>query len=80
MSFKLCGMDDRSIYETPVKSYTCTSVDDIDNLPKFGIAGTQVLCAHDSVDNSPCGYGSTAVVKGNGVWMLYPDNEWAKIS
>ena len=76
MAFKIYGLDDLSAYEIPVKSYVCTSIDDITKLPRFKIPGTQVLDDHDPIDNAPCGYGSTAMVKGGGVYMLYPDNTW----
>lgn len=76
MAFKLYDVDDRSSFEIPVKSYTCTSESDIEKLPRFKVPGTQVLDDHDPIDNAPCGYGSTAMVKKGGVYMLYPDNAW----
>ena len=80
MAYELTGMDDRSIFRTAVKSYDCTSVDDIANLPRFNIPGKQKLNdGHDDINNAPCGYGSTALVKGGDVYRLFPDHEWAPI-
>lgn len=75
--FELTGMDDRHIFRSAIKTYDCTSDDDINKLPKYGIVGTQVLNdGHDNINNAPCGYGSIAIVKGGNVYKLFPDNEW----
>lgn len=66
--------------ENGVNEYLCTSEEDITKLPKYGIKGTQQLNdGKDDFNNTPCGYHSTAVVKGGNVYMLFPDNEWALI-
>ena len=81
MAFKLIDSDNRSIFQLPIKKYDCTDHDDIRKLPRFNIPGTQVLNdGHDQIDNSPCGYGSTALVKDGSVYRLFPDNEWVNLS
>ena len=64
--------------ENGINEYLCTSEDDIQKLPKYNIEGTQQLNdGKDKFNNAPCGYHSTAVVKGGNIYMLFPDNEWA---
>lgn len=80
MAFELTGIDDRRIFRSAIKSYDCTSESDIAKLPRYNIPGTQELNdGRDDINNAPCGLGSTALIKGGGVFKLWPDNEWAKI-
>lgn len=80
MAFELTGLDDRNVFRSAIKSYDCTSVDDVDKLPRYGICGTQILNdGRDEQNNAPCGLGSTALIKGGGVYKLWPDNQWDKI-
>lgn len=81
MAFELNGYDDRNVFRSVIKSYICTSTDDIDKLPRYKIPGTQVLNdGFDDRNNAPCGLGSTANVRGDGVYILWPDNIWAKMN
>ena len=76
--FECTGINDHTSLRSAIKSYDCTSEDDIAKLPKFGKAGTQVLNdGRDEHNNAPCGYGSIAIVKGGNVYKLFPDNEWS---
>lgn len=61
-----------------VKSYICTSEDDIQNLPRVGILGKS---DHD-ISNAPCWYGSEAVIAdgtSTKVYVLNADNVWTKM-
>ena len=81
MAFEVTGLDDRSAFRGPIKTYDCTSVDDIAKLPRRNIPGTQVLNdGRDVENNAPCSYGSIAFVKGGGTYKLWPDNQWASWS
>lgn len=61
-----------------INEYLCTEEADIQKLPKYNVEGTQQLNdGKDEFNNTPCGYHSTAVVKGGNIYMLFPDNEWA---
>lgn len=62
--------------EGGVWDYVCSEKADIDKLPKFGIPGTQ---DGDPYHNVPCGFGSSAMIKGEGVVFLWPDNTWASL-
>lgn len=64
-----------------VKSYICDTPEDIDNLPKFNVEGTQVLNdGDDKENNEPCDYGSKAVVaEPFGGYVLPPSNNWKQI-
>lgn len=67
-----------------MRKYLCTSNDDIDKLPKFGIPGTQETDnpKQDKFENTPCAYGSTAIISDGGAtnaYKLFPDNEWKKL-
>lgn len=80
MAYKLTDMDNRSVFDAAIKSYVCSSEDDIAKLPKFGKVGTQVLNdGYDDTNNAPCGYGSTAIVLGGNVYQLFPNNEWSAL-
>ena len=80
MGFKFMGVVMGSKYPIPfdVKKYVCTSSNDIANLPKVYVDGK----SDNEIDNSPCWYGSEAVVLENGrtsVHMLGADNNWTKM-
>ena len=78
MAFELTGMDERSVFRSAIKTFDCTSSDDIQKLPRYGIRGTQELNdGRDTENNAPCNYGSIAFVKGGGTYKLWPDNQWA---
>jgi len=63
-----------------INEYLCTSEDDISKLPRYDVEGTQQLNdGKDKFNNTPCGYNSTALVKGGKVFKLWPDNEWAEL-
>ena len=60
-----------------INEYLCTEEADIQKLPRYDVEGTQQLNdGNDEFNNVPCGYHSTALVKGGNIYMLYPDNEW----
>lgn len=61
-----------------VKYYVCTSLDDVDNLPKVDVAGK----SGDPISDAPCWYGSEALVSDGTtttVFVLNADNEWKKV-
>lgn len=64
-----------------VKDYICDSPDDINNLPRFGIEGTQLLNdGEDRETNEPCYYGSSATVaEPFSGYTLKPSNQWKQI-
>ena len=65
----------------PGKAYICETPDDIQNLPKFKVKGTQVLTdADDPTTNEPCNYASEATVTNPfSGYILGANNEWEKI-
>ena len=68
-----------SMYPIPlnVKYYVCTSLDDVDDLPKVDIAGK----SGDPFSDEPCWYGSEALVADGTktyVFILNADNRWTK--
>lgn len=68
-------VDDNHLIPGAVKEYICTSEDDVANLPRFNVIGK----SGDKVSDSPCGYGSTAIVctgDNTNVYILTPDNNW----
>ena len=81
--FEFTGMKDNSMLRSAIKSYDCTSIDDIAKLPRYGIEGTQTLDdGRDDINNAPCGYGSTAMVAtgtSTKIYKLMRDNQWTKI-
>ena len=64
-----------------VKAYVCDTEDDVDNLPKVGVAGTQILNdGEDYFNNEECNYGSEAtVVEPFSGYKLNASNEWKKV-
>lgn len=69
-----------STYPIPlnVKYYICTSLDDIANLPRVDIDGK----SGDKISDSPCWYGSEALVADgtkSSAYVLNADNEWTKV-
>lgn len=64
----------------PIIDFVCDTADDIKNLPKFGIEGTQFLGdGEDYITNRPVYYGSSATVaKPFSGYTLFPNNEWVK--
>ena len=76
MSFRVTDVNGHPAHSN-IKQFMCTSVDDISMLPREGINGTLLTGTPD--DNEPCGIGSTALIKGDGAYALFPDNEWARI-
>ena len=59
--------------------YLATSTDDIANLPKFGVEGTQ---GTNEADDEPCNYDSTCLVatgSATSVYKLMGTNEWVKL-
>lgn len=80
MAFELTGLDERNVFRSAIKTYDCTSQSDIAKLPRYGIPGTQQLNdGRDDENNAPCGLGSIALIKGGGVYKLWPDNQWDEI-
>lgn len=80
MAYKLVDVDNRTILQAPIKSYDCSEEADVANLPRFNIPGTQILDdGYDNINNAPCGWGSTALIKGGKVYRLFPDNEWTAL-
>ncbi len=62
-----------------VNEYLCSSIADIDKLPKYDIPGTQ---EGDAFHNVPCGFRSTAMVcdgASTEVYILNPENNWVKL-
>lgn len=61
------------------KSFYCDYTTDIDQLPRYGIAG--VKQDNDTVSHLPCSYGSDCLcLEDSSVWILGKDtNEWRKI-
>lgn len=59
-----------------IKTFMCTTVDEISLLPRQGIPGTANEKGNPDI-NKPCGIGSKAIVKTGEVYLLWPDNEWA---
>lgn len=69
------------LHKFAVKSYICDTPDDINNLPKFNVEGTQILNDGDDKEtNEPCDYGSSATVaEPYSGYILPPANNWKKI-
>jgi hypothetical protein len=65
----------------PGKSYICDTPDDIQNLPRFKIEGTQILTEDDDpTTNKPCNYASEAIVTSPfSGYMLNASNTWVQI-
>ena len=63
------------------KEFICDTPDDIQNLPKYGIEGTQFLNDGDDIyHNEPVDYGSTAIVaEPYSGHVLKPSNDWHQI-
>ena len=59
-----------------IKRFMCLTVDDINTLPRQGIAGTMDDTNFPGC-NEPCGIGSEAIVKTGEIYLLWPDNKWA---
>ena len=79
MAFRLTKISDQGSIPGVLCEYLCSSAADIEELPKFGIPGTQ---EDSDFDNRPCGYGSIAVIctgEVTEVYTLTPDNEWTKM-
>ena len=60
--------------------YLCSSLDDINKLPKYNVEGTQ---EGDAFHNVPCGYRSMAMVcdgvNETAFYILNPENNWVKL-
>lgn len=78
--FKIVKIHNHTNVPGKLVEYTCTSLDDINILPRFGIRGTQTNCLQK--ENDPCGYGSTAIVytDSNTIpFTLRANNEWKEV-
>lgn len=64
---------------TKNKSYMCTYLSDVKNLPRIGINGT--LKEKDTISTIPCGAGSDCLcLEDSSVWILDEEtNEWINI-
>ena len=62
------------------KEYVCDTPDDVQNLPRYGVEGTQILNdGDDFANNEPCNFGSCATVATPfSGYTLFPNNEWIK--
>lgn len=59
------------------KEYLLQSEDEVDKLPKYGIRGTLEDSVGSGDINSPCAFGSIALVcDTSAVYILAPNNEW----
>lgn len=78
MSFKVINSRRGIFSPHSLKTFICDSVEDINNLPRFGVLGKQ---DNDPRCNTACAYGSTALVCNGSItetYILTPNNEWTK--
>lgn len=68
-------------YTRAVKAYVCDTPADVNNLPRVGVKGTQVLNdGEDEIDNAECNYGSEAtVVEPFSGYILNASNAWKQV-
>jgi hypothetical protein len=79
--FKMMISPANALSKRAVKAYVCDTPDDVRNLPKVGVKGTQVLNdGEDHFNNEECNYGSeaTAVEPFSG-FVLNASNEWKQV-
>lgn len=65
------------------KEFLLETEDEIQKLPRYGVRGTFESADNNDDINSPCAFGSTAIVCKEGqetcVYILSPSNVWVKM-